>query len=79
MCEGGLLRCEEQPPSRVKTERNEPFPSDLTWEGHEYLDSIRNPRVWKRLQGAMAEHGGGLSMDVMKTLATKIIVEILTK
>ncbi|WP_026784898.1 DUF2513 domain-containing protein [Pleomorphomonas koreensis] len=40
----------------------------LTWDGHDFLDSIRDPDVWnKTKQGAAA--AGGFTLDLLKDLA----------
>ena len=40
----------------------------LTWEGHDFLDSVRDPKVWaKTKSGALA--AGGFTVDLLKDLA----------
>jgi len=40
----------------------------LTWEGHDFLDSVRDPIVWKKTkEGALA--AGGWTPDLLKDLA----------
>ena len=40
----------------------------LTWQGHEFLDTIRNPEVWKRTKAGM--HAvGGFGLDVLVQVA----------
>ena len=40
----------------------------LTWQGHELVDSIRDPEVWRKTKhGAMA--AGGWTLDLLKELA----------
>jgi hypothetical protein len=46
--------------------------SSITWDGHEFLDSIRNETVWTKVKDIVKEKGGGISMEVLKTLAVKI-------
>lgn len=43
--------------------------SSLTWNGHEFLDNVRNDTVWAKLKRAVAEKGGAVSFDVLKALA----------
>ncbi|MCG7375236.1 DUF2513 domain-containing protein [Pseudomonas luteola] len=44
----------------------------LTWSGHDFLDSIRDPEVWdKTKQGAKA--AGGFTLDLLKDLAKGLI------
>jgi hypothetical protein len=44
----------------------------LTWGGHEFLDTVRNETVWKRLLQRVQERGGTVSFEVMKELAIQI-------
>ena len=46
-----------------------PLVSRLTWEGHEYLDSVRDPKVWAKVTGKLKEVGGTASIDIVKALA----------
>jgi hypothetical protein len=40
----------------------------LTWEGHDFLDSVRDPKIWaKTKDGALA--AGGFTVDLLKDLA----------
>jgi hypothetical protein len=42
--------------------------SKLTWQGHEFLDSVRDPAIWaKTKNGATA--AGGFTVDLLKDLA----------
>ena len=44
----------------------------LTWEGHDFADSIRNTEVWdKTKKGAIA--AGGFTVDLLKDLAKGFI------
>jgi hypothetical protein len=43
-------------------------PVYLTWDGHEFLDTIRDKAIWEKTkQGAAA--AGGFSVDLLKDLA----------
>lgn len=47
MAEAGLLVCE---PIRSSTNPDrilKTFVFDLSWKGHEFLDTIRDPAIWK--------------------------------
>lgn len=44
--------------------------SKLTWEGHDFLDSIRDNSQWKKIKDTAKEHGLPMVIDVIKTLAT---------
>jgi hypothetical protein len=36
----------------------------LTWEGHEFLDSIRDPEIWAKTKKA-SEHAKGFTLDLL--------------
>jgi hypothetical protein len=41
--------------------------SGLTWEGHDFLDAVRDPEVWKRTMDGAGKMGGwtfGLLKDL---------------
>jgi Hypothetical protein (DUF2513) len=44
----------------------------LTWDGHDFLDSVRDPETWaKTKKGAVA--AGGFTVDLLKDLAKGLI------
>jgi Hypothetical protein (DUF2513) len=48
------------------------FVSGLTWEGHDLVDSIRDPNTWKKTkEGAFA--AGGWTFDLLRDLAKGFI------
>ena len=49
-------------------------PFALTWQGHEYLDTIRDPEVWRKTKQAAAA-GGGFSLKVLASVATALATE----
>jgi hypothetical protein len=48
------------------------LPTNLTWDGHEFLDAIRNDTVWARVKATVATKGGGASVEIIKELAVQI-------
>lgn len=44
----------------------------LSWKGHEYLDTIRDPDIWERTK-AGAKKAGGFSLDVLAAIARALI------
>ena len=40
----------------------------LTWDGHDLVDSIRDPKIWARTKGGAAA-AGGFTVDLLKDLA----------
>lgn len=50
------------------------LPFDLTWNGHEFLDQIRNEHVWDEVMKAVREKGFlSASVGILKKLADKAI------
>lgn len=59
----------------VKWASNSPmiiFPGNLTYEGHKFLDNIRDNNVWKDVKN-IASTIGGASLSVISALAAKYI------
>ena len=50
----------------------------LTWQGHEYLDDIRDPEIWKQTKDG-AEKLGGFSLEVVRALAKGYIKKKIEK
>jgi hypothetical protein len=48
----------------------------LTWEGHEFIDTIRDPEVWKRTKGA-ATKAGGWTVGLIKDLGTAYLKHVI--
>ncbi len=44
----------------------------LTWNGHEFADSVRDPKVWAKTK-QVAAAGGGFTIDLLKDLAKGLI------
>lgn len=51
--------------------------SSITWEGYDYLDAIRSPRVWSRAKEAIAETVGDTSLPVVKEACKMIATEMI--
>ena len=50
----------------------------LTWEGHEFLDRIRDPETWsKTKEGAVAS--GGFSLEIIGALAKGLVKQKVQK
>jgi len=47
----------------------------LTWEGHEFLDKIREDTIWNKTKKTIAEKGLPLVFDIVKSVSTEIITE----
>jgi hypothetical protein len=72
MAEAGLLVCE---PSRSSTNPDRIIRTlvfDLSWKGHEYLDTVRDPELWKDTKSVVGRVGNwsfSFVLDVAKSLA----------
>lgn len=49
----------------------------LTWEGHDFLSNIQDSNVWSKVLKKLSSVGGSASLDVVKEIAKKIVVESL--
>jgi len=76
--EAGLLRCE---PVRSSTSDRVIYviPFDLTWDGHEFLDKVRNESVWRRIRKVITSKGGSLAFSVVNQLATRFAMELVQR
>ncbi len=45
----------------------------LTWEGHEFLDKIRDPSMWGKIKAKVQEKGLDLTFDTIKAAAAALI------
>ena len=49
---------------------------DLSWKGHEYLDSIRDPKIWKKTK-ALSKKAGSVSFEFLLEIAKGVAREAL--
>jgi len=45
----------------------------LTWAGHDFLDSVRDPKIWLKTMKAAEIAAGGFTVDLLKDLAKGLI------
>ena len=45
----------------------------LNWAGHEFLDSVRSNKVWRKLLKYAKNKGGALPFDLLKALAVELL------
>lgn len=50
----------------------------LTWSGHDYLDSVRDPKIWEQTKKT-AETAGGFTVEILGALAKGLIKEKIKK
>jgi hypothetical protein len=48
----------------------------LTWAGHDFLDSVRDPKIWRTTKGRV-KAAGGFTIEILATVAKKVIEENL--
>ena len=51
--------------------------SSLTWEGHDFLDKIREETIWNKTKGLIKDKALPMTLDVIKEIATAVISETL--
>lgn len=44
----------------------------LTWSGHDFLDAIRDEKLWHKTKVRIAEHGGAMTYELVKTVAVSL-------
>jgi Hypothetical protein (DUF2513) len=48
------------------------LPFELTWQGHELLDKIRNPTIWDAIRADVKAKGlESVSLEVIKQIADR--------
>ncbi|MBN9142438.1 MAG: hypothetical protein BGP00_07015 [Novosphingobium sp. 63-713] len=45
---------------------------DITWAGHDFIDSVRDPEIWKKTKEG-ASKAGGFSAELLKDLAKGLL------
>ena len=71
--DAGYLQCE---PVRSSSSDRVIYviPFELTWEGHEFLERVRNPNIWNEVMNSVKERGfASASVDFIKQLADAAI------
>jgi hypothetical protein len=63
----------------IETPNDKPFAGDgsvifrqISWEGHDFLDSVRDPKIWGETKKG-AEAAGGFTVDLLKDLAKGLV------
>jgi hypothetical protein len=46
--------------------------SGLTWEGHEWIETVRSDRVWEETKTTLLENEGALTFELTKAVAARI-------
>ena len=50
----------------------------LTWSGHQFLDNIRDPEVWKKTKSVTAKFASA-SLTLISNIAAEVIVRMIDK
>jgi hypothetical protein len=48
------------------------LPGSITWEGHEFLDAVRNDRVWLKVKTELKDRAISLPFGLLQELAIKV-------
>ena len=46
--------------------------SGLTWEGHEWIETVRSDRVWEETKATLSEGEGAMTFELTKAVATRV-------
>lgn len=49
----------------------------LTWEGHEFLDKIREDTIWNKTKSTIADKGLPFVFDIVKSVSSGIITGVI--
>lgn len=53
------------------------FTARMTMDGHDYLDSVRDPKVWEKTKSQLEKVGGGGPLEFVKDMAAKVMAELI--
>ncbi len=53
------------------------FVNRLTWQGHEFLDAIRNDTVWQKTKKTFLSQGISMTFDLVKSFASDVAASYL--
>lgn len=48
-----------------------------SWQGYEFLDSVRSEAVWKKIKAQASDKGAALPFDIAKSLALELAKKIV--
>ena len=52
---------------------------ELTWEGHEYLDTVRDDSFWSKTKQLLLDKGIPLTLETVKAATNTLIAETIGK
>jgi hypothetical protein len=53
------------------------LPGSLTWAGHDFLDTVRNDKVWRKVKAEVKDRGISLPFSLLQALALKIAAALV--
>ena len=53
------------------------FANRLTWQGHEFLDTIRSDTVWQKTKKSFLSQGISMTFDLVKSVASDVAASYL--
>lgn len=51
---------------------------DITWEGHKFLDTIRDDAVWKQTKSIVSKFSS-VSVSIVENVASKVLTNLIEK
>lgn len=48
-------------------------PTGLTWEGHEFLDDVRDESVWNKTKEVVRSQSGTVSVAILQEVAKEVV------
>jgi hypothetical protein len=49
----------------------------MTNSGYDYLDTVRDPKVWNQTKSVLEKIGGSAALEVVKEIAAKFMAELI--
>jgi hypothetical protein len=74
MDQGGLITALDTTASQEPSPTA--LPQSITWDGHEFLDAVRNDKVWLKLKAEMKDKGLSLPFSLLQSLALKFVATL---
>lgn len=71
LIDGGLLDGEREQSGQFVARK-------LTWAGHDFLDSVRDPKIWRTTKERVKE-AGGFTIEILTGVAKEIITHNLAR
>jgi hypothetical protein len=71
LIDGGLLDAERDMSGQFAARK-------LTWAGHDFLDSVRDPKIWRATKDRVKQ-AGGFTVEILAGVAKEIIAHNLVR